>query len=90
LEEKLHSESDLTLEHTVDRPTQFMSQNAQSCACIMFFRQAGQKFLALGVVTQEERGRFGKGPREVGLPIFFPEVPKRLPPDSLLHVTRRA
>jgi hypothetical protein len=67
-----------------------MSQNAQGFAFIMLFLQAGQKFLALGVVTQEERGRFGKGPREVGVADFFPAVPKRLPPDSLLHVTRRA
>jgi hypothetical protein len=49
-----------------------MRQHAQGFAFIMFFRQAGQTFLALGVLTHEERGRFGKGPLEVGVADFFP------------------
>ena len=48
-----------------------MRQNAQGFAFSMFFLQAGQKFLALRVVTQEERGRFGKGPLAVRVADFF-------------------
>src|SRR5262249_41941144 len=34
----------------------------------MFFLQADQPLLALRVVTEEQRGRFGKGPCEVRVP----------------------
>ena len=67
-----------------------MHQKAQGFTFRMCFLQAGQKCLALGVVTPEERGRFGKSPREVGVADFFPEVPQRVLPESLLHVTRLA
>jgi hypothetical protein len=67
-----------------------MSQDAQGFSFVMLFLQAGQKVLSLGVVAQKERGGFRKGPLEVGaLPIFLPDVPRRLPTDSWLHLTRR-
>jgi hypothetical protein len=48
-----------------------MRQDAQGFAFIMFFLQAGQQFLALGVVTQKERGGFRKGLLEVGVAAFL-------------------
>ena len=71
LEKSVHIESDLALEHKVDGSTQFMSQNAQGFAFLRLFLQSGQKFLALWVVAQKERGRFRKGPLEVGVADFF-------------------
>jgi hypothetical protein len=53
------------------------------------FRQPAQQLRALGVVTQEARGRGRKGPREGRMADFLPAVPTRLPPESWRHLTRR-
>jgi hypothetical protein len=45
-------------------------QDAQGFACVMFFLQAGQKLLALGVIPQEQDGGFGEGPLEVRVADF--------------------
>jgi len=42
-----------------------MGQDGQRFACALLCLQAGQKLLSVGIVPQEQRGRFGKGPREV-------------------------
>jgi hypothetical protein len=44
-----------------------MRQDGQRFACAMVSLQAGQKPLAVGIVTQEQWGSFRKGPREMGL-----------------------
>jgi len=49
-----------------------MRQHAQGLACIMVLLHAGQKVLALRVVTQAERGRCGQGPLAVRVAAFFP------------------
>jgi hypothetical protein len=49
-----------------------MSQHAQGFAVLLFLLPAGHKVLALRVGTQEERGRFGKGPLEGRVADFFP------------------
>jgi hypothetical protein len=66
----VHLKSHLTLEHRIDRPGQFMRQDAQGFAFVMFFLQAGQIFLPLRIIAQEQRGRFAKGPFEVGVADF--------------------
>lgn len=38
----------------------------------MFFLPSGQEFLAGGIIPQEEDGRFGKRPCEMGLANFGP------------------
>jgi hypothetical protein len=47
-----------------------MSQDAQGFALVMFVLHAGEIFLAGLVVAQEQRGRFAKGPCEVGVAAF--------------------
>jgi hypothetical protein len=63
--EYVHIESCLALEHVVDRPAQFMSQDAQGFPLVMLVLQTAQKLLALGSVPQEESGSFREGPLEV-------------------------
>src|SRR4029450_7147912 len=58
-------------EHVVDGPSKFMGQDGQRFSFAMFFLQAGQKLLSVGIVTQEQRGRFGKAPLEVGFTDFL-------------------
>src|SRR5918996_6316335 len=53
----VHIKSYLALEHIIDRPCQFMGQNAQGFAFVMFFLQAGQVFLSGLLVAQKQRGR---------------------------------
>jgi hypothetical protein len=71
LEKDIHIKCHLTLEHRIDRPAEFMSQDAQGFSFAMLFLQAGQKVLTLGVVAQKERGGFRKGPLEVSMADFF-------------------
>jgi hypothetical protein len=62
LAEHLPINSHLALEHTVDGPPQVRRQEAQGLALVMCVLQAGEKLLALGVVTQTAWSRCGKGP----------------------------
>ena len=66
-----------------------MRQDAPGFPLVMLLLQTAQQLLALGIVTQAESGSFSKGPLEVRIADFLPEVPTRLPPDALRHVTRR-
>jgi hypothetical protein len=65
-----------------------MSQEAQGFSLVLLFLQAGQQVLPLGgrnksgAASEQARLRWA-------LPIFWPDVPRRLPPDSWLHLTRR-
>jgi len=67
LEEFLHIESHLALEHVIDGTGQFMSQHNQGFACVVFFLQTGEVFLCRWMVSQEQDGGFRKGPRAMGL-----------------------
>ena len=80
LEEPIHIKRHLALEHVIDRPAQFVSQDAQGFSFVMFFLQSGQKFLSWFVVAQEQRGGFGKGPLEVGIADFFARGAQAFPP----------
>jgi len=51
LEEPIQIKSDLALEHKINGPAQFVSQDAQGFAFSMRFLQTAQKLLALKVVT---------------------------------------
>jgi hypothetical protein len=66
----VHLKSHLTLEQILDRPGQLMRQEAQGFAWVMFFLQAGQIVLPLRISAQEQRGRFAKGPWEMGMADF--------------------
>jgi hypothetical protein len=66
----VHIKSHFTLEHLIDCPGQFVSQDVQGFALVMLFLQAGQIFLPLRIIAQEQRGRFAKGPFEMGIADF--------------------
>ena len=47
-----------------------MSEDGQCLAFVVFFLQSDQEFLAGGMIPQEEDGRFGKRPCEMGMANF--------------------
>src|SRR5262245_17459967 len=55
-----------------------MGEAGQRLACAMLLLQAGQKLLSVGMVTKEQGGSFGKGPREVRVPACLPRRPSAL------------
>ena len=79
----------LTISFAIDRPSQFMRQHGQGLALAMFFLQ-------VRIVFWPGHSPLGTGPRlsekahfRCTLPILFPDVPYRFPPDSLAHFTTR-
>ena len=75
-QEHVHITGGLALEHIIDGARQFMSQDGESFAFVMLFLQACQRFLAWGIVPQEQHGRFGKGPLEMGVADFLARGPQ--------------
>jgi hypothetical protein len=49
-----------------------MSEDGQGLAFVVFFLQSAEELLAGGMIPQEEDGRFGQGPREMGMANFTP------------------
>ena len=89
MEERLHLKGCFALEHVIDGPRELVGQDGQGFPLAVFFLQAGHIVLSCRVVAQAQRRSFGKGPLQVGFPIFLPDVLKRLPADSLAPLTRR-
>ena len=68
LEECLHLKDRPPLENEIDRPGQLVRQDGQGLALAVTFLELGAIELGGFVLAQEERGGFGKGPLEVGIP----------------------
>jgi hypothetical protein len=71
MKELCHIKGRVALEHVIDGSSQFMRQDGQGFAVVLCFLQAGQIFLPCRSVAKEQRGSFGKGPREVGVADFL-------------------
>ena len=67
----VHIKGCFALEHIIDGPRQFRSQDGEGFAFVMLFLHAGQGLWALGMVPQAQNGGCGKGPREMGVPEFL-------------------
>ena len=68
-----------------------MGEAGERLACARFCLSAGQQLLSVGIVTEEQGGSWWeKAHLRCAFPMFFPDVPKRLPADALRHWTRRA
>ena len=90
VQECVQIKSRLALQHVVDRPGQFMSQDGQGFALAMFFLQVGSSnFCPAGLSRRNKTAASEKAHLRWALPILVPEVPERFPADSLAHLTRR-
>ena len=74
----------------VDGPGELVGEDAERLALAVPVFEASDQCLTSGIALQEQDGRFGKGPLQIGLPILAPPEPETLPADSFFGLTSRA
>lgn len=79
-QELLQIKGCLAFQHVIDRAGQFVRENTQGFAFVVFLLQTCQILLAGLVPAQEQRGRFSKGPCEVGVADCVPRCAQAFPP----------
>ncbi len=79
-ETPLHSKGGLPRQHVRDGSAQCLCQEAPGVALPLGALHAGQKLWARLGVTAQQSGRFGKGPREMGVADFCTRGAPAVPP----------
>ena len=90
-EELVPIEGSFSFEDDVDGAGELLGEDGQRLGLAVLVHESLMELLAIGVASQEQAGGLAEGlSRRWTLPIFLPEVPVRLPADSLTHLTSRA
>jgi hypothetical protein len=76
-------------EHVIHGAAQLVGEHGQGFGFAGVVFELGKILFSWLTLTEEKHGSFRKGPRKGTLPSFLPDVPSRLPLDSLAHFTRR-
>jgi hypothetical protein len=70
LEKGVTLEHRLPFHHVINGAGQLLGQDGQGLALPVLFLSAGEILLARRIVPEEQDGRFGEGPREIGMADF--------------------
>ena len=85
----LQSKGGVAFQPARDRPGECGSEETQGCAWVRLFSTLARDVGPGAFPRRHSVAAAAKAHVRWALPILFPDVPKRLPPDACAHVTRR-